>query len=118
MAFCWCVRLLALAFALAACSLAAALDIQGRLQLPDSSPLETTVLTLNGGQHTAYSQADGKFVFHSVGPGVYVLDVLGTKYHFSQAKLKVPESGSDVQVRQDRCSLALVLVAYMSCAAS
>ncbi|KAG5185141.1 hypothetical protein JKP88DRAFT_268408 [Tribonema minus] len=72
----------------------AAVSIQGKLSLPEGAgPLETTRLTLNGGERSTYSQASGAFVFHGVGPGVYVLDVQSTSYHFSQMKIKVPEEG-------------------------
>jgi hypothetical protein len=44
---------------------------------------------LNGGEHYALTRGDGSFVFHSIAPGIYSLDVLSVTHHFPQIKLDV-----------------------------
>lgn len=64
-------------------------SIKGRLRLPDDKPLNTTLITLNDGQLSTYTQPDGSFVFHTVGPGVHVLDAHSHIHHFSQVKIQL-----------------------------
>lgn len=66
--------------------------IEGRLTLPDRSPLPTTALSLNGGQYETMTRRDGSFIFHDVAPGVYLLDVLSANIAFSQVKISLPAS--------------------------
>lgn len=83
--------------------------IEGRLILPQtaSSPpkapsakattfpeLNSTLITLNNGEYSTYSTTnDGSFTFHNIPPGVHVLDVHNTYYHFSQIKIQLlPEN--------------------------
>lgn len=54
-----------------------------------SLPLHQVVL--NGGQHTAFTARDGSFAFRDVTPGVYLLEVLSTTFHYSSVKLKVDD---------------------------
>lgn len=68
--------------------------IRGKLILPDSMqplpPLNSTLITLNDGEFTTYSSAtDGSFSFYYVPPGIHVLDVRSTTYHFSQIKIQL-----------------------------
>mmetsp|Transcript_25634 Transcript_25634/g.76966 ORF Transcript_25634/g.76966 Transcript_25634/m.76966 type:complete len:217 (-) Transcript_25634:29-679(-) len=70
--------------------------VEGRLKFPPGRkyqglPFPTTELSLNGGEHRAYSRPDGRFVFHEVPAGVYLLDVLSVEFVFSQVKLSLPE---------------------------
>eukprot|EP00568_Trieres_chinensis_P013777 CAMPEP_0183295848 /NCGR_PEP_ID=MMETSP0160_2-20130417/3652_1 /TAXON_ID=2839 ORGANISM="Odontella Sinensis, Strain Grunow 1884" /NCGR_SAMPLE_ID=MMETSP0160_2 /ASSEMBLY_ACC=CAM_ASM_000250 /LENGTH=287 /DNA_ID=CAMNT_0025457387 /DNA_START=53 /DNA_END=917 /DNA_ORIENTATION=+ len=64
-------------------------SIKGRLRLPDDKPLNTTLITLNDGQYSTYTQAHGDFVFHAVGPGVHVLEAHSPLHHFSQVKIQL-----------------------------
>lgn len=48
-------------------------------------------MVLNGGQHTAFTARDGSFAFRDVTPGVYLLEVLSTTFHYSSVKLKVDD---------------------------
>lgn len=68
--------------------------VEGRLTYPDRSAPGTTKLSLNGGEHEAFSRADGSFTFHDVPPGVYLLDVLSLDAIFSQVKINLPEDPS------------------------
>lgn len=69
-------------------------QIEGRIVLPDSMqnlpPLNSTLITLNDGEYTTYSAiSDGSFSFHNIPPGVHVLDVRSSFYHFSQIKIQL-----------------------------
>ncbi|CAN0048667.1 unnamed protein product [Discosporangium mesarthrocarpum] len=81
-------------------------DIGGRLALPDRSAVPTTKVVLNGGQASSLSALDGSFLFRGVAPGVYLLEVLSTVYHFSHAKVRVDQGGEvtvlEYKVREER----------------
>ncbi|CAN0406730.1 unnamed protein product [Ascophyllum nodosum] len=59
--------------------------------MPNRSVVPTTKVTLNGGQRTALTAKDGSFVFRDVDPGVYLLEVLSTTFHYSTMKIKLDE---------------------------
>lgn len=59
--------------------------------MPDRSVVPTTKVALNGGQRTALTARDGSFVFRDVTPGVYLLEVLSTTFHYSAMKVKVDD---------------------------
>ena len=66
--------------------------ISGQLQFPDKRPFNiTTRITLNHGEYSTYSRVDGGFEFYDVQPGIHVLDVLSTVFHFSQVKIQLLE---------------------------
>lgn len=73
--------------------------VEGRIKLPlkilQDGDLPTTEITLNGGEHRAFTRPDGSFRFHDVAPGVYLLDVWSTEYLFSQFKLNLPEQAEE-----------------------
>mmetsp|Transcript_23375 Transcript_23375/g.70138 ORF Transcript_23375/g.70138 Transcript_23375/m.70138 type:complete len:223 (-) Transcript_23375:41-709(-) len=73
--------------------------VEGRVRLPRDAALPTTEVTLNGGEHRALTRPDGRFTFHDVPPGVYLLDVLSLDYVFSQIKLNLPATAGE----QPRC---------------
>lgn len=63
--------------------------IEGRLQFSDKTPFnETTRITLNHGEFSTYSRLDGTFAIRNVPPGIHVLDIQSTVYHFSQIKIQ------------------------------
>jgi hypothetical protein len=68
--------------------------IQGKLLLSGGAPFNTTTrMTLNDGEHATYTQPDGSFIFHSVGPGVHVLDSHSHAHHFATVKIQLlPEA--------------------------
>ena len=67
--------------------------IEGRLQFPDKTPFNvTTRITLNHGEYSTYSRVDGSFAFYNIVPGIHVLDVQSTVYHFSQVKIQLLEN--------------------------
>lgn len=67
--------------------------IEGRLQLPDMKPFNTTTtISLNFGDHIVYSAVDGSFQFRDVPPGVHVLDVHSKTHHFPQIKIQIVEN--------------------------
>jgi len=67
--------------------------IKGYLKLPDGTPLNTTLVTLNDGSHSSYSSSpDSSFTFHNVPPGIHVLDVHSHEFTFSQIKIQLLES--------------------------
>jgi ER membrane protein complex subunit 7 len=84
-------------FLLCATSVDAAISgtatIEGKLQFVDKSVFNaTTRITLNHGEFSTYSRAaDGGFTIYNVPPGVHVLDVQSTAYHFSQIKIQLLE---------------------------
>ena len=90
---------------LAAAAAGAAVDghaVEGKIKLPlkllQEGDLRTTEVTLNGGEHRAFTRPDGSFRFTDVAPGVYLLDVLSTEYLFSQFKLNLPEDDGEIRV--------------------
>ena len=98
-------RRLAALLASAAAAAGAAVDghaVEGKIKLPlkllQEGDLRTTEVTLNGGEHRAFTRPDGSFRFSDVAPGVYLLDVLSTEYLFSQFKLNLPEDDSEIRV--------------------
>lgn len=63
--------------------------IEGRLQFPDRTPFNETIrITLNHGEYATYTrvQDNGSFTLYNVRPGIHVLDIHSTFYHFSQVK--------------------------------
>ena len=63
-------------------------------------------MTLNGGQRTALTAKDGSFVFRDVDPGVYLLEVLSTTFHYSTMKIKLDEKTGIIAIEykvQCRC---------------
>ena len=98
-------RRLAALLAIAAAAAGAAVDghaVEGKIKLPlkllQEGDLRTTEVTLNGGEHRAFTRPDGSFRFTDVAPGVYLLDVLSTEYLFSQFKLNLPEDDGEIRV--------------------
>ena len=66
--------------------------IQGKLPLPSGEPVtNTTRITINDGEHATYSQKDGAFIFHAVGPGVHALSVHSPEHHFPLVKIQLKE---------------------------
>jgi hypothetical protein len=66
--------------------------IEGRLQFPDKTAFNiTTKVTLNHGERSTYSRADGSFSVYNVEPGIHVLDVQSVTHHFSQIKIQLLE---------------------------
>lgn len=84
-------------FALLLCMLLGAahgtarIPVEGKLELPEGEPAAGVKLSLNAGEHTAYSRRDGSFSFHDVSPGVYLLDVLSVTHMFGQVRVSVQE---------------------------
>mmetsp|Transcript_4386 Transcript_4386/g.12355 ORF Transcript_4386/g.12355 Transcript_4386/m.12355 type:complete len:249 (-) Transcript_4386:43-789(-) len=65
-------------------------SIQGTIVLPSGEPVtNTTRITLNDGEYATYSQRDGAFVFHRVGPGVHALNVHSHEHHFPTVKIQL-----------------------------
>lgn len=76
-------------------SSAAAKTLEGRLQFPDSVPFNlTSRIVLNHGELSTYSRADGSFALYDVSPGIHVLDVQSSVYHFPQIKIQLLEDDS------------------------
>lgn len=48
-------------------------------------------MVLNGGQHSSLSARDGSFAFRDVPAGVYLLEVLSPRFHYSAMKIKVDD---------------------------
>ena len=57
-------------------SAVATLPIEGELDIPNGDSATNILITLNGGEHSALSNIDGRFEFHDVPTGIYLLDVL------------------------------------------
>eukprot|EP00562_Extubocellulus_spinifer_P033772 CAMPEP_0178703044 /NCGR_PEP_ID=MMETSP0699-20121125/13273_1 /TAXON_ID=265572 /ORGANISM="Extubocellulus spinifer, Strain CCMP396" /LENGTH=236 /DNA_ID=CAMNT_0020349971 /DNA_START=28 /DNA_END=738 /DNA_ORIENTATION=- len=67
--------------------------IRGRLQMPDGTAINTTRVTLNDGQYSTYSQADGTFTLYNVGPGIHALNAHNPTQHFATVKIQLlPDS--------------------------
>eukprot|EP00561_Arcocellulus_cornucervis_P006857 CAMPEP_0185812770 /NCGR_PEP_ID=MMETSP1322-20130828/9891_1 /TAXON_ID=265543 /ORGANISM="Minutocellus polymorphus, Strain RCC2270" /LENGTH=217 /DNA_ID=CAMNT_0028509345 /DNA_START=23 /DNA_END=672 /DNA_ORIENTATION=+ len=76
--------------------------IRGKLLLPSGEPVtNTTRITINDGEHATYSQKDGAFIFHAVGPGVHALSVHSPEHHFPLVKIQLKED-SDPKM-EPRC---------------
>ena len=67
----------------------ATLPVEGELDIPSGEPASNIMVTLNGGEYTSLSRIDGRFTFHDVPTGIYLLDVLSINQVFSQMKLKI-----------------------------
>jgi hypothetical protein len=68
--------------------------LHGRIEFPDGTPFNGTAkIVLNHGEIVTYSRADGSFAVERVPPGIHVLDVHDTVYHFSQFKIQVLAEG-------------------------
>jgi hypothetical protein len=65
------------------------LPIEGELEIPTGESASNIEVTLNGGEYRAFSRIDGKFTFHDIPSGIYLLDVLSIHQVFSQMKIKV-----------------------------
>ena len=71
--------------------------IQGKLLLPSGEPVtNTTRITINDGEYATYSQKDGAFIFHAVGPGVHALSVHSPEHHFPLVKIQLKEDSDPV----------------------
>ena len=98
-------RRLAALLASAAAAAGAAVDghaVEGKIKLPlkllQEGDLRTTEVTLNGGEHRAFTRPDGSCRFTADAPGVYLLEVFTTEYLFSQFKLNLPEDDGEIRV--------------------
>jgi len=73
-----------------------ATTIVGQLQFPDKSSFNETVrIVLNHGELWTYSRQDGSFALETVPPGIHVLDVYSSVYHFSQYKIQLSQDDMD-----------------------
>jgi hypothetical protein len=70
-------------------SIKSKLPIEGELEIPTGESASNIEVTLNGGEYRAFSRIDGKFTFHDIPSGIYLLDVLSIRQVFSQMKIKV-----------------------------
>lgn len=71
-------------------------SIEGKLFFPDMTIFNiTTRITLNHDEYSTYSQADGSFIIHNVGPGIHQLDVHSTNFLFSQVKIQLLEESME-----------------------
>ena len=70
-------------------SIRSKLPIEGELEIPTGESASNIEVTLNGGEYRAYSRIDGKFTFHDIPSGIYLLDVLSIHQVFSQMKIKI-----------------------------
>ena len=76
--------------------------IQGKLLLPSGEPVtNTTRITINNGEYATYSQKDGAFIFHAVGPGVHALSVHSPEHHFPLVKIQLKEDSDPIM--EPRC---------------
>ena len=83
---------------------------EGRLVLPPHNiPYPFTPVTLNAGQFNATSDADGKFSFYGVEPGVYNLEVGAHGHAFPTVKIKFTAEEMD----SPKCNLYLYLGSQM-----
>jgi len=73
------------------------MTVEGRVMLGnlDASNIR---LSLNGMQYHALTSIDGSFRFYDIPSGIYSLDVLDTRFLYSQLKLKVTAEDSTVTV--------------------
>ena len=82
---------------LAGTSTADAASISGKIVVPGEPRPPMMRISLNGGEHWAYSRFDGSFVVDDVAPGTYNLDVLSSKFAFSRFKVNVRGGAARVQ---------------------
>jgi hypothetical protein len=54
---------------------AATTTVEGTLMVPSGEMAPNYQITLNRGEHSTLSRADGTFAFYEVPPGIYLLDV-------------------------------------------
>ena len=87
------------------CSLVAADDnlvtVEGRVTIPDGKKglgLASVGVTLNGGDYSTTSRKDGKFTFHNVDTGIYLLEVNAVNLAFPQMKVKVDKAEGTISV--------------------
>lgn len=93
----------------------ATVPIRGKLLLPSGEPLtNTTRITLNDGEFATYSQTDGAFVFHRVGPGVHALNVHSHVHHYPTVKIQLkPENNMEPKcIEYAYAGAAKVVVSY------
>lgn len=93
----------------------ATVPIRGKLLLPSGEPLtNTTRITLNDGELATYSQTDGAFVFHRVGPGVHALNVHNHVHHYPTVKIQLkPENNMEPKcIEYAYAGAAKVVVSY------
>jgi hypothetical protein len=69
--------------------------IEGTLTFPSRPFNETARILLNHGEFSTYSRIDGSFSIPNVPPGIHVLDVQSTVYHFGQVKIQLLEDAMD-----------------------
>ena len=84
--------------ALAATSTVATLPIDGELDIPNGDSATNIMITLNGGEYSVLSRIDGRFTFHDIPTGIYLLDVLSINQVFSQLKIKVTAETESIDV--------------------
>jgi hypothetical protein len=71
--------------------------IEGRVVVPDGKKgrgLASIKVVLNGGEYSTVTRADGKFTFHDVEMGIYLLEVNAVQLAFPQMKVKVDDKSS------------------------
>lgn len=56
------------------------------------STLTPGQVVLNGGESTTLTAKDGTFVFRDVTPGVYLLEVLSTRFHYSTMRVTLDKT--------------------------
>ena len=71
--------------------------IEGRLEFPKgfAKTDDRAKITLNHGEYTTYTQADGSFVVYDVGPGIHQIDIDSKTYHYPQVKIQLLEDSMD-----------------------
>lgn len=84
--------------AFAATPAVATLPIDGELDIPNGDSATNIMVTLNGGEYSVLSRMDGRFTFHDIPSGIYLLDVLSINQVFSQMKIKVKAEEESIDV--------------------
>ncbi|KAG8994019.1 hypothetical protein FRB94_010195 [Tulasnella sp. JGI-2019a] len=76
--------------------LARAIDVEGKIVFndicSDFKKLKAATVVLDNGLYSASVWKSGRFVFHDVEPGSYVLNVLARDYYFDQLRVDVSET--------------------------
>lgn len=75
--------------------------VEGRVAIPDGKKgrgLASVVVMLNGGEYSTVTKIDGKFTFHDVETGIYLLEVNAVDLAFPQMKVKVDKSAGSISV--------------------